>query len=178
MKNIIAIDVDDTVLDLMSTWLSIYNEDYNDNLTRDKITDWNISQFVKPEAQEAIYDYIVFPDVFYGSAPIPNALEGVNLLKSLDYRIIYVTANNPEGCKYSWLLEKGFIDNHEDFVHALDKSLICCDYMIDDNYDNIINTWGYGILFSQPWNLQYDYHPRANNWKDLIEEIQNGELFL
>ena len=176
MKNIIAIDVDDTVLDLMSTWLSLYNAEFNDNLKREQITDWNISQFVKSEAKDRMYEYIEYPDVFYGSLPIENSLQGINLLKSLGNRIVYITANNPENCKYHWLVENGFLDNKEDFICALDKSLIYCDYMIDDKYENIINSWGFGTLFNQSWNLQYEYSDRATDWDDIIKMIEEGKF--
>ena len=178
INDIIAVDIDDTILDLMSTWLSMYNADYYDNLQKNQITDWNIAQFVKPEARDAIYDYIHFSHTFTESIPIEYSWQGINLLKSMDFRIVYVTANNPDGCKYGWLKKYGFIENHEDFVHALDKSLIHCEYMIDDNYDNIINGWGRGMIYNQPWNLKYEHYPKIKNWSEFISDIKNKDIIL
>ena len=38
----VAVDVDDTCVVLVGTWLDRYNQDYNDNLKPEDITDWNI----------------------------------------------------------------------------------------------------------------------------------------
>ena len=56
MKTII-LDVDDVVLNLVPNWLKLYNRDFNDNLTKEQITEWNITKFIKPEAKYSIYQY-------------------------------------------------------------------------------------------------------------------------
>lgn len=169
---IIACDIDDVILDLVPTWLDAYNRDYNDSLTKDKLTDWNIASFVKPECGTKIYDYIAFSDIFYGSNPVVGALDGVNKFRSWDYRIIFVTANDPEGCKFPWLKEHGFIKDRKDFIVAYDKSLILADILIDDKYDNVISFPREAILFTQPWNEKYDYDYRSYGWNGGWSDIK------
>jgi 5'(3')-deoxyribonucleotidase len=139
MKNItIAIDVDDTVSELVPNWLRIYNKDFNDNLKKEDIVDWNISQFVKPEAKGMIYNYIRKPRVFRTAKPMENALLIIDKLREKAQRIIYVTANDGAGAKLPWLFKHGFIHTSEDFVVAYDKSLIRADILIDDKPENVI----------------------------------------
>ena len=53
----ICIDIDGVVNNLPETVIDVYNEDYNDNLTINDITKYNIENFVKPEAKENFYKY-------------------------------------------------------------------------------------------------------------------------
>lgn len=174
MKNnkIIALDVDDTILDLMGMWLNYYNLDYGDNLSPESITDWSIDLFVKPECGKKIYDYIKEPYVFRASKPIDGALDGIKWLREKGFRVIYITASNPNGSKEKWLKENGFWETENDFYQAYDKSLIMANALLDDKFDNITNfKYGQGYLFSRPWNLKFDYKNRVNSWDEFLREI-------
>jgi len=175
--NIVSIDVDDVCLSLVDNWIKYYNKDFSDNLTVDKITEWDISKFIKPSAKKTIYQYVEKEDVYKTAEPVANALEGVNLIKECGYRVIYVTANNPYNSKFNWLLKNEFLDNYKDFVSAYDKSLILADYLIDDKYENVIDFKGIGILFNRPWNEYSLYHNRVENWDDIINKIEEGVMF-
>lgn len=168
---IIGCDVDDTISMMMESWLRLYNRDFLDDLQKEQITDWDISKFVKPEAKQKIYQYINEPQVFSVAQPVKDALESINMLKSRGHRVIYVTANSPLGIKEQWLKGYGFLDTMENFYLAYDKSLILCDYLIDDKYENVETAHGKGILVSQPWNQKYDWKLRANNWKEILDII-------
>ena len=172
---IIGIDCDDVILDLMPNWLSKYNKQFNDILVKDQINDWNVGNFVLSEAKKIFYQYIEEPDVFWTAKPIEGALEGVLALRNMGFRIVIVSAGNPFSNKQQWLKYHGFIENDKDFIQAYDKSLIKIDYLIDDKYDNVRDTFGYGILFSQPWNKKYDYDPRVSNWEEVITVIKKKE---
>jgi len=174
---IIAIDVDDVCLSLIDNWLLHYNRDFKDNLTSDKIIDWNISKFVKPSAKKAIYEYAENAEIYKTAKPVKNALKGVNLIKECGYRVIYVTANNPYNSKFDWLLKNEFLDDHKDFVSAYDKSLILANYLIDDKYENVIEFGGKGILFNRPWNEYFLCRNRVENWNDIINKIEEGVMF-
>jgi 5'(3')-deoxyribonucleotidase len=164
----ILLDCDDVCLSLVPTWLDLYNSEFDDNLTKDQILDWNIAQYVKPEARDTFYEYITDPNLFYACEPIEDALKYINLIKSKGFRVVYVTANNYENCKEFWLKSHGFLQDDKDFIHALDKSLIRGDYLLDDKIENIESfrkTGGQGILFDAPWNRNSKL-PRVNSWEE------------
>jgi 5'(3')-deoxyribonucleotidase len=177
MKNdkIIGFDCDDVILDLMPNWLSKYNRQFNDILTKEQITDWDVAKFALPEARKEFYQYIEEPDVFWTAKPIEGALNGVLELRRLGFRIIIVSANNPFSIKQQWLKYHGFLEDNKEFIQAYDKSLIKVDYLVDDKIDNVMNTLGYGILFSAPWNRIYNYNPRVSNWKEVVAVIKKRE---
>ncbi len=172
---IVGCDVDDTILSLIPRWIKAYNREFGDNLKPKDITDWDIARFVLPEAKEEIFKYIEAEDIFENAKPIEGALKGINYLKSLGYRLIYISANNPFNVKQKWLKKHRFMDNDKDFIQAYDKSLISIDYLIDDKPENITNTQGIGILYSQPHNQSFEWKYRANNWEEVINIIERLE---
>ena len=175
MNNIIiACDIDDVILNLMSSWLHIYNKEFNHDLKPEDITDWDVSSFVKPEAKQKIYEYIDNKEVFHNANPVKGALSGIRKLKEWGFRIIYVTANNPFNVKQEWLNRNGFMNENIDFVQAYDKSLIHANYLLDDKLENCVNfKYGQPWLFSKPWNLKYNFSNRINGWDEFINIIEN-----
>lgn len=173
--SIIGVDIDDTILNLLDPWISAYNKDYNSNLKREEVVDWNFDKFVKEEAKFTIYDYINTPEIFENAEPIQYALEVINYLKSLGHRTVFITANNPNNIKQWWLQENGFWSGDENFILAYDKSLITTDFLIDDKFENIRDCQGIGILFNQYHNQKYDWNLRVNDWKEVIDIIEGKQ---
>jgi 5'(3')-deoxyribonucleotidase len=101
---------------------------------------------------------------------VDYALWGVGELRKMGYRVICVTSNYGEvgDAKFYALERLGFNFPKEDFFEASDKSLIACDYLIDDNPTNVLKSYGEGVLFSQPWNKYEIYTPRMDDWKDVV----------
>ena len=173
-SRIIAIDIDDVSLALVDSFLSTYNRKFKDNVKKESITDWNIDQFLKPEANGFSKECFSKPSVFKKAKPIEGALEAIEWMRSQNSRIIYVTANNPQNVKFEWLIKNGFLEDEKDFVVACDKSLILADYLIDDKFDNVNKFRGTGILFSRPWNMKYKYHKRIKSWNYFLKIIKKN----
>jgi 5'(3')-deoxyribonucleotidase len=172
----ISVDVDDTCADLMSEWLKRYNRDYFDDLSENKILSWDMTQYVKPICGKNIYQYIEDPKIYDEIKPISFSQWGVGELKKIG-RVVFVTSSTlgHAGIKFMWLKKHGFIDKKEDYIECLDKSLISCHYLIDDKYENCKNAYGKGVLYNRTWNCKYDYNPRCNNWKEVVEYIKKEE---
>ena len=173
----VLIDVDDTVCDLLSVWLEVYNCDYSDNLTKNQMTDWDIQRFVKPECGNKIFRYLDDPNLnlYYAIEPMSGALETINILRDEGYKVIFATRIDPFQRKYKWLIEHGFLKNTKDYVVAEDKYLIKSDIMVDDRWSYIEDYKGFGILMDQPHNRKYSYPLRAYNWTDVYNFIIEGE---
>jgi 5'(3')-deoxyribonucleotidase len=168
----ILLDVDDVVLDLVGNLLKKYNIEYEDNLTKDKITDWYISNFCKCGGE--VYKYFKDKSLYDDIEPIKNSLEGVKFLRLLGHRVIFCTHSSIEvaGKKFKTLVRLGYLteDQQSDYVEAKDKSLFDPSMvMIDDKPDNIRNFKGTGIVFSQMWNLKEDLPIRVNDWKEICD---------
>lgn len=163
-RMIYGIDIDDVLLGLVPHWLIPYNRDWKDNLRAEQILSWDFSSYVKPECGKRIYDYLT-PSLYEGIPIIEGALLGVSALREMG-RVIFVTSNmgNNAGVKFNKLNQYGFNIDKKDYIEVADKSLIMCDYLLDDSMDNINSAWGQGVVFTQPWNKSSLHTPRVNNW--------------
>lgn len=173
-KKIIAVDCDDVCLDLITNWVKKFNEDHQKNFKKETITDWDIGQFLTKSEKENFFKYIEDDEVYLTSSPVEGALDTILWLKE-KYRVIYITAVDPQNCKFKWLLDHGFIEDESDLVVAYDKNLIRSSLLIDDKYENVVdreNAW----LYSQPWNEKYDFENRVSDWADIRNKIQKGVI--
>jgi 5'(3')-deoxyribonucleotidase len=174
MSKIVAIDTDGVIADLHSVWLDLYNKDYNDNLKKKDIVDWEIHNFVKSICGIKIYDYLRLSNLYDMVKPIKGSLSAIRKLRSLGHRIIFPTSCVPGswGLKYEWLIKNKFIDTPKDYMEVADKSLVRANYLIDDYWGNLDTFKGYPVLFSQPWNIKYQNSKKylhANNWEKILE---------
>lgn len=169
---IIGVDIDQTFMDTMKPWIKCYNEDFGDDLKVEEITSWKVHDFVVKEAKEAIYDYIKGTKVFEMADPIDGAIDAILYLKSQGYRIIFPTANNPQDIKTKILMNYKVLEDSKDIYTCEDKSLIVCDFLVDDKPENVENAYGVGILFTAKHNENFNWHPRANNWEEVIGIIE------
>jgi len=177
MKNkTICCDVDGVCADLMKRWLFEYNESYSDNLKSEDIKSWDTDLYVKTECGKNIYNYIKYPNekIYNYVEPIDGSINGINFLRENEYKIIFVTAFEPKFSyvKFNWLNKWGFLKEKSEYVETLDKSIIGCDFMIDDKFENVESCSGIGVLFTQPHNKNNDWYPRANNWTEVIKIIE------
>jgi 5'-nucleotidase len=169
-NKIIFVDVDDVCALLSPVWLARYNKDYDDHLTDEDITDWNIHQFTKPECDLKIYQYLKDPGMYDEVKPREGALEGVEALREIGFRVLFATSCPVEvaGRKFYWLKEHGFIKKERDYIEIRDKSLLLGRFMIDDSYDNVNGFTGYGYLLTRPWNEKYKWYHRIASWEEFI----------
>lgn len=179
-KNLlILVDVDGVIAPMLEDgWLPLYNKDFDDNLTSEDITDWDLRQFVKPEARDSIYTYLSYPNLYDNVRPVLNSLERINDLKNGGHRIVYVTTGIFPA-KVSWLYKYGFLDEEanpvngeKDLVISADKKLVHGDVIVDDKPQTILeHPAELPILYDQLYNRKVDYTIRAKSWDDVFFEI-------
>lgn len=172
---IIAVDIDGTVADLAPSWYEIYNQDFDDDLTNEKVLSWDTHLYCK--GGKVIYQYLKDPSLYARVKPIEGALAGIRGLRLMGHRIIFVTSTVPEqaGRKYAWLLEHEFLRAKDgplsDFVEAHDKSLIRADLLIDDGVHNLESFIGYKVLYGQPHNATCKCFNRAEDWREVVRLV-------
>ena len=182
----ILIDMDDTIEDLLGSWVAALNKEHNTSVCVDDIDDWNIHQFF-PELTR----YQVFEPLFCGEfwdtvKPKKDAVYYVRKLKEDGFQIFICTNTN-----YKTLKEKMecVLFKHFDFLSWNDvivttnKQIIDADILVDDAVHNLIGGKYKGILFDAPHNRKFNEKEhgiiRANNWKDvykIINDFVNEEV--
>ena len=174
----LAIDVDGVCADLMPVWLKHYNTEFSDDLTSEKITHWDIENFVKPECGKKIFSYLDVPTLYYEVEPIEGALAGIETLRKMGHRVIFATSADVHhgGRKYDWLVRWGFLNGDRqdmrDYMEVRDKSLINCDLLLDDHAGNLKNFNGSRWLFDCHHNQDVEsIYFRVYGWKDAASRI-------
>lgn len=174
----IAVDVDEVVADLVTPWLAVYNDDWEDCLEKEDITGWNIHEYVDQDCGVNFYEYLT-PSLYSKVLPVFGALEGIQKLRRLGHRVIFVTSyvEGVTDAKFQWLKRHGFFDDVIDaksfFISAYNKSDISADVLIDDNVDNVKVFKGVGLIFRAPWNRNYSGDlTTVYSWDDVVKFIQ------
>jgi 5'(3')-deoxyribonucleotidase len=152
----LLLDVDDVLLDLLTTWLEVYNEDYRDELTKFDCRSW------------AVHEY---PDLYYAVQPIQGAVDGVNWLRKNNIPFVFLTSFDPAGSKFRCLKEHGFTDDHEEYIVSYRKDLIRGSMMIDDRPKNVEEFGHRAWLFSQPHNEYFEWKERVDSWPEIISKM-------
>lgn len=173
----ILCDVDGVVADLLSEWVRRYNAKYDDDLSPEDVTQWEMHKNVKPECGTSVYNFLRMPNLYSSVEPIPGALEGVQELRRRGHRVVYVTASVVGSLdqKARWLKAHGFLENMEDLVMAKDKNLVRGQVLIDDGAHNIETFPGFGLLYEAPHNAEFVWPFRAANWTEVVEKIEEVE---
>lgn len=176
----VGLDVDDVLLNLTDRWLEEYNEQYDDNVFRADITDWEFSRFVKPGVD--IYG-LLRPSMYNWIEPLAGAAEFVQAIRDRGHTPVYVTACGGAEeigpvatkafafAKRQALIRHGIAKEDETLIPSKDKRDAPVDILIDDRILNV-ETFrnGLGVLFTQPWN-RTSYLPRARSYSDALTFI-------
>ncbi|TKD69799.1 5' nucleotidase, NT5C type [Pseudalkalibacillus hwajinpoensis] len=166
MKTLL-IDMDSVICDLMSEWHKRYNEDYNDNLSIEKLQCWRSEDYVKAECGEKIYDYLDEPGLFLHLEPLPNAIDVLKRI-SKHYDVLIVTSSRT----YAYTEKEMWIEKHLPFIGKKNlifshrKEMIRGDMLFDDAPHNLIafkETGRTAVAMNYVYNQQVDV-PRVNNW--------------
>lgn len=157
----VVFDVDSVLADIMTPWMEIYNERYEDDVSISDITSWEVADFVKPEAKKDIFSIVTSEGFYEKVKPIQRyvALAKEFVEQGHEVSICTSCANNPMMIKekLAWLEEHiPFIDS-DNIMIVTNKGLACGDMLVDDRPKNLkdfmlSNPLAKGVLVQQPHN--------------------------
>jgi 5'(3')-deoxyribonucleotidase len=168
------VDIDGVLAEQVTPMLEILNPQLGLNLTKEDITvydqkvgDIDIGEWLRRKMTD--------PDWIVELPLIPFAAEGVAVLRNIG-KVMIATSRPKLGC---WATEE-WLTRNQIFVDGLmftpNKELLPGDVLIDDSPQNIImfgRTEGFGLLFDQPWNRNFDFADpeikRVYGWKNIID---------
>lgn len=190
---VILVDMDDVMAEFSETWLSRYNEDYNDNLTVEAFDAWDAQASVKPECGAKIFDYFSEPGIYRNLKPKPGSQEVLSELLTLGADI-YIVTDSPRGCSYgedgwqgsnpaddkrAWIEEHFPMLNLDNLVICRKKWMVNGDILIDDKPATIQKFMDEGrkiLAMEMPYNRSMDVPLRAKTWAD-VREILLKEFY-
>lgn len=159
-KFTVAIDLDGVIWDLVTPWITRYNEITNEGINVKDIKKYNIAEYVK---HEGILHYILENESFWDKVDLyPGAATAIRLLKEcpdIDLVISSATCYKIAGYKIKRLMQLLPDIKSDDLVLTSRKDLLDVDFMIDDYEDNlkhmVATDKGVPILINQHYNKSF-----------------------
>ena len=180
-KFTILVDMDDTLVETVKTWIHWLNVKHNLNVRYEDIKCWDMQVAFPSLTVDQIY-WPLYQKCFWQEvAPKPGA---VKYLKKLidDGHIIYIcSASSPSTIGYK---VKECLFNHfkylknDNLIFTYNKQLVNADFCIDDGIHNLIYAPYKGILLSTPYNESFketEYEKtvvRVNSFKEAYEYVK------
>ena len=135
----ILIDMDEITVNLTDEWLRIYNQEWDDDLTREKITSWAMHEHVVPECGRDVYKILQRPGLFDHLPPMDGAIEAITEMVACGHIVKFATsppsADAARG-KIEWVTRhfKHLKFGKSDMMQLEDKEWLApsVDVMIDD----------------------------------------------
>lgn len=177
----IALDMDGVLADMLPRLLYLLNRYHGEKLTPADITTWDIAPHCTNATSEHIIDYFKEPGFFRHLYPMPGALDAVNHLLEIGYKIIIITASHKttKADKLVWLKNHLPGISPEDVHFEYRKHKIKADMLVDDNVDNCeaykkAHPSALVVCFDAPYNQDFT-GLRAKNWQEVLNWIKTAE---
>ncbi len=137
----LLVDMDDIVVDLQPSWFAAYNRGWNDHVTPEMMTDWDVSRFAKHG--KAIFEPLGWRDFFRELPEMPGAVAALRELQDEGHDVHLVSAApNAEAHKgkvewvfadhMPWLPKKNLWLGHR-------KAMLRGDVLFDDGPHNLLD---------------------------------------
>lgn len=169
---VFAIDVDNVLRDNLGEMVKLYNEHFNENKDVSDITNYKTEiMFPKIEEETGQTSSNWFfqehsNELFVEAKPFDNVADDIKKLKEFG-KIVIVTYQKTDLNKkqtIEWLAKNNI--EYDSIVFTKDKSIVDCDYFIDDNDWNFQNcTAEYGALITAPYNKDVDLNELSKTTK-------------
>lgn len=174
-----AIDCDEVLRALLDNMVALYNEEFNDNINRDDIKEFNVELSfprIKEETGISASEWFFQKNgyrLFACSPALPNVKEAIDKLRKHG-QVIIVTYQKTFKNKMDtlmWLNEHGI--EYDGICFLKNKTLLHTDWLIDDNP---FNFWGcnakHGVLIDAPYNKDVDVEELWFNDTNCIEPLR------
>lgn len=162
-KYVFGVDIDEVLRTLLPRMVKLYNKHFNDNMKVEDVFDYNVElcfSTIKMKtgisAKEWFFS-IHGKELFRDAPVIKGAKEALETLRRYGDVIIITRQFGKKNKQYAldWLDKHDMPYDGICFVD--DKSIIKCDYLIDDNIDNFLNCdVRHAIVITAPYNKGKD----------------------
>ena len=175
----ILVDLDDTLEQLLAALVKRANERFHRNAAVDDVTDWSIVCAFPGITKQEILDFMREADFWEDVKPVPGAAEALKHFIDEGHEVYIVTATEFEHVKAKM---EGVLFRYFPFltwdrvIITSRKQMIRGDILIDDGVHNLEGGAYRKILFTAPYNRDYDAEGngmiRVHNWDEIVEVIE------
>ena len=175
---IVIVDFDNVLNNLTEGVIELYNSTSEKKVQISDLSSYNFYDCLDQESADKIVKLFKNKSLWDSLIPIEGAREGLQKLIDDGHKVYIATATAPENFqwKINWLKKWFPFFNTDNVIRIMDKSLLKCDILIEDNLDQIIkHKLCNRVVLDYPWNKNvddfiYDIH-RCTNWSEILDEI-------
>ena len=178
----ILVDMDDTIEQLLAALVRKANERFRRSVTVDEITDWTIVCAYPGLEKQQILELMYEPGFWDTVEPVPGAADALKYLMDEGHQVYIVTATEFENvpAKMERVLFRYFpFLSRDQVIITGNKQMIRGDVLIDDGIHNLEGGEYRKILFTAPYNKDYDAEAngmiRVHNWDEILRVIDKME---
>ena len=178
----ILVDMDDTIEQLLAALVRKANERFRRSVTVDEITDWTIVCAYPGLEKRQILELMYEPGFWDTVEPVPGAADALKYLMDEGHQVYIVTATEFENvpAKMERVLFRYFpFLSRDQVIITGNKQMIRGDVLIDDGIHNLEGGEYRKILFTAPYNKDYDAEAngmiRVHNWDEILRVIDKME---
>lgn len=179
---IVAIDFDETLFPTLAKVLDIYNKHNNATLTLEQLTAYNLYECLDANVADKILELFCNSEVYNNLQPYAGAVKAIKTIINNGHEVYIATSTDLRNLVWKeQLLQRYFpFIPKDNLIRIYNKKLLNVDVLIEDNLDNLTETFADRICFNQPWNqstskdFAYNIH-RAYSWDDIINIINDIE---
>lgn len=179
---IILVDMDDTIEQLLKTWVDLVNKKYDRHVRVEEVVRWDVSKAYPDLTREQVYNVLLDNAVWKEVQPVPGAAEALQRFIERGHEVFLVTATPYESIPGKM---DGLIFPHFPFIdweHVIitrKKQMIRGDVLIDDGFHNLYGGAYRKILVDAPYNRRYDAEAygmiRVHSWEEIERVIEEME---
>jgi 5'(3')-deoxyribonucleotidase len=173
IPQIIAIDIDSTIIEIMQPWLNIYNHRTGENAKISDVTQFGIHHIFTKLPKDEIY--YIFEELDYDKMELfDNVLQTIQKLQASGHKICFHTnvLEHGSATKKLIMLQKFFGKSGYDYVVGNRnggklKYLTGANVIIEDCIENCEFGIKHGIMtimYKRPWNKSYE-NPQQNFYR-------------
>jgi 5'(3')-deoxyribonucleotidase len=180
----ILIDLDGVCADFYGRLLDMYNNDFDDDLTRSEITTWALAPAFRKATREQIRSYMSVPGFWSELQPIEGAVETLYGLHNDGHDLVVVSAAPGDSViagkeKFQWVHKHIEFLPHDNIILASRKELVRGDMLFDDGPHNTEVFPGMTCMMDAPYNREGTSDFRVKTWaefKRLIGSINASTM--
>lgn len=174
MKRKLAVDIDNTIWDLISPWLIFYNKAFDDNLEYKDIVQYDFFNINSKASREDVIKLLEINDIWDIIQPYENTYEYLEKLNN-EYELYLVTSTSYKTpkAKFDKLFSLFPFINEDQLILISNKKLLNVDIMIDDCIDNLVGGKYTKLLIDAPYNRDYKKTDIIR-----IKDLKDAYLFL
>lgn len=169
---ILFVDMDEVFADTYNAHITLYNEEFNENLDVNACLGREVWQSVPEERQIGVRNHARRDGFFRSLKPIKDSQK---ILKELSLKYDVYVASAAMEFPNSLREKSDWLDEHFPFIHWKNrilcghKHILSGDILIDDRSYNLEHFKGRKILFTSPHNINTAGYERADNWMEVAD---------